>query len=104
MVQGVCGGRVPDTVARDATLVVSELATNAVRHSREPIEVISLLTRDRLVVAVHDPSPAHPVLAGADHWNESGRGLVIVEAVSETWGVRVQDDGKTVWSSFTISG
>jgi anti-sigma regulatory factor (Ser/Thr protein kinase) len=103
MVKDVCGGRVPDTVARDATLVVSELATNAVRHAGEPIEVISLLTRERLVVAVHDSSPAAPVVAGAGQWHESGRGLVIVEAVSQTWGVHTQDgDGKTVWSSFSI--
>jgi len=103
LVHDVCADRVPDSVVCDAVLVVSELATNAVRNSLEPFEVASVLTRDRLVVAVRDCSPEPPVMHAPGPWQESGRGLFIVAAVSQEWGVFGETgDGKTVWSSFTL--
>lgn len=77
-------------------LVVSELATNAVRHARTSFEV-DLDLGDEVVVGVTDDGPGQPmehhVTAGA----RSGRGLAIVASVSGAWGVQPCPQGKRVW-------
>jgi hypothetical protein len=87
-----------DWLAHQAELTVSELVTNAVRASTEAsrapgapcgLPVVALrLAGDRrhLLVEVsdHDPRPPVPTQAGPER--DGGRGLVLVEAVSERWG------------------
>ncbi|MCP9944740.1 ATP-binding protein [Streptomyces somaliensis] len=88
-----------------ASLVVAELAANAVTHGRVPgRDILLRLVRadGRLRIEVSDtrgerrPVTA-PVAAGTE---ESGRGLLIVGALAETWGVtpRTGAPGKTVWA------
>ncbi|MEY9886540.1 PAS domain S-box-containing protein [Catenulispora sp. MAP12-49] len=86
----------------DATvLLASEVLANAVRHGHGPIRLRLLRTRAHLTVEVTDHSTRKPrcLNAGADA--ESGRGLSLVDAISEDWGVRPTNNGKTVW--FTVS-
>ncbi|MFD3735416.1 ATP-binding protein [Streptomyces sp. NPDC058632] len=102
------GSPVSDTV----TLVVAELAANAVLHGRVPGRDFELrLTCDRTAglvrVEVSDTHPAHPELpepAGrpaAD--TEGGRGLLLVEAVADRWGVDGRmGPGKTVWAECAV--
>jgi anti-sigma regulatory factor (Ser/Thr protein kinase) len=52
---------------------------------------------DLLSVRVHDSSPDAPVLRSAGEDDESGRGLLLVDAVTDAWGYRVTADGKVVW-------
>lgn len=90
-----------------AALGVTELLTNVHRHA-EPdktctVEVELLL--DRLTVSVRDHDPRIPDLGESedaqDDFATSGRGLAIIEAMSESWGVRPHgDSGKVVW--FTL--
>ena len=85
----------------DVRLVASELATNAVRHARTPFKV-SLEQADRLVLlSVDDSSPAPPVHLATDPLSTAGRGISIVDLLSNGWGVtETPGGGKSVWASF----
>ena len=88
-----------------AELVVTELITNAVRASREAGRVSAVrlwLLSDsaQILILVGDASPRPPVLTDASDEAEHGRGLMLVDAVSEQWGwySREDSDGKFVWA------
>ncbi|WP_105967632.1 PAS domain S-box protein [Streptomyces geranii] len=87
-------------VAEDALLLLSEILTNAVLHAEGPIGLRLSRTDSDLTVEVTDHSPQlpQPRLAGTDE--ESGRGLLLVRALADNWGVRPTDEGKTTW--FTL--
>lgn len=108
-----CGGITQGT-AEAAQLLVSELITNATRASardfpgREPsyseragLSVIGLSLRhfpDGLLIEVSDSSLEPPVLVDADHNAETGRGLMLVDALSREWGYfPAPDGGKVVY-------
>lgn len=91
-------------VSDDVELLVSELTTNAVWASQSleqtlPIGLWLLSDRQRIVVSVWDSNPRPPVRADAPEDAESGRGLLLVEAISERWGWYPPRDigGKCVW-------
>ncbi|MEW9530044.1 ATP-binding protein [Microbispora sp. NPDC049125] len=94
-------------LADDATLVVSELVTNAVRYSLYPavrdlpITLMLLRVAPHVVLAVSDPSDRVPVPVQPDFVSEHGRGLYIVETYSQAWGWDPLDEGgKAVWALF----
>ncbi len=88
-------------LVQDVSLVVSELATNAVIHAQTPFRVTLSSLNGSVLLAVQDGSAAVPVRSGADGVGVSGRGLVIVEGLSDKWGTRTDGDGhKVVWASF----
>ena len=78
------------------TLVVSELATNALLHAGTNFEV-TLRHDDALRIAVIDHDPTPPVRRHAGPSDTSGRGLHLVEQLCLRWGVDPVDDGKCVW-------
>lgn len=82
------------------SLAASEIITNAVVHARTSFNV-SVHVDVALVVAVADSGPALPLSGGTaglpELDSESGRGLALVAAVSDGWGVREQEASKTVW-------
>ncbi|MFF4860966.1 ATP-binding protein [Streptomyces sp. NPDC001231] len=102
------GSPASDTV----TLVVAELAANAVLHGRVPGSDFELrLTYDRTAglvrVEVSDTHPGHPELpesaAQASVDADGGRGLFLVEAVADRWGVDGRTGpGKTVWAECAV--
>lgn len=83
-------------------VLVSELATNVVRHARTLFTVTVSWDGATLSVEVSDASPLgpRPQLAARPD-DEGGRGLLLVDAVASDWGVDLYDQGKTIW--FTIS-
>lgn len=87
-------------LADTATLVVTELVSNAVRHAcGDGMRVTVLRMSDRRVrVSVTDRDPARPRVQDQDPQQERGRGLIIVAAESERWGVELLPGGKQVWS------
>ncbi|MFG3439954.1 ATP-binding protein [Nonomuraea sp. NPDC047897] len=83
--------------ADDVVLIVSELVTNAVVHAEAPIE-LRLLAGDRMLrgeVVDHSKRVPQPVVATLDQ--EHGRGLALVEAHCDRWGVDPMPTGKAVW-------
>ncbi|MFD0634606.1 ATP-binding protein [Catenulispora yoronensis] len=93
----------PDTDTRDTIeLLTSELMTNAVRHGRGAgsVTLRLLCFHDRLTVEVTDHSSREPRARTAGVGDESGRGLMLVEALAQAWGTRPTGGGKTVW--FTV--
>jgi DNA-binding NarL/FixJ family response regulator len=85
------------------TLLISELVTNAVRHARSVVEVVIRLLPERVRVEVRDNSPDPPQPREADAEDESGRGLILVDALAHAWGVEAREDGKSVWFEVLLS-
>jgi anti-sigma regulatory factor (Ser/Thr protein kinase) len=83
-----------------ATLVLTELVSNAVRHATgEGMRVnVTRLTERRVRVSVLDRDTTRPRMRDQDPRAERGRGLVIVEAESALWGVDLLPGGKRVWA------
>ncbi|HEV2088237.1 MAG TPA: ATP-binding protein [Cryptosporangiaceae bacterium] len=88
----------PDLVDA-ATLLVSELVTNAFVHAASPTMVVVDSPADHAAVRVevHDDGLAPPRLGGFEPYASGGRGLALVAAMSERWGVDQGTDGKRVW-------
>lgn len=85
-----------------ASIIVSELSTNGVLHAATPFEV-DLSQRGGVVrIAVHDASPAPPVVVEPAISEAGGRGLGIVAALACGWGVETEATGKTVWADLEI--
>ena len=82
-----------------AELLTAELSSNAVDHARTAFTVaISHDDEGMLTVEVHDHDPAPPVVQPLDPTKRRGRGLRLVDALSQEWGVTTTDGGgKTVW-------
>ena len=83
-------------------LVASELATNALLHARTGFTV-TLSEWDRVVtLSVEDQQPTQvPTLGRSDLSDEGGRGMRIVDQLSQSWGVSSDSRGaKSVWASF----
>ncbi|MGW0186178.1 ATP-binding protein [Streptomyces sp. NPDC003362] len=97
-------GHGPDDPAlAAAVLLVSELATNVVRHGARAegeFEVaVTALADGSCLVEVSDEDRAVPRMRTPDPWEESGRGLHLVEHVAAAWGVWSRGShGKTVWA------
>jgi serine/threonine-protein kinase RsbW len=93
---------VPNDSREVIAVMISELATNALRHAATPFSV-RVEHRGRAVrVEVTDGGEGHPAVLSPEPSEPSGRGLRIVDSLSDTWGVTPSGrQGKTVW--FTLS-
>jgi len=81
----------------DGELALSELVTNAVLHGRDPI-ILRLVRTDHCVrVEVGDGSPVSPSFSMLDPTAVTGRGLMLISAASDRWGVEPDPQGKRVW-------
>lgn len=92
-----------DARAGDVTLCVSELATNALVHGVPPgrgylLRLWLYEQGSALRVEVHDSGDGKPRLRDPD--GESGRGLLLVDALADRWGVGPRAPGKVVWCEF----
>jgi anti-sigma regulatory factor (Ser/Thr protein kinase) len=92
------------TVLDDAQLLVSELVGNAIRHGLPPIEVaVCCVGEAFLEVRVRDTEVATPLaVQPADLEDEGGRGLQLVDLLSNAWGTEVDHSCKTVWFRLEI--
>ncbi|MFF6996234.1 ATP-binding protein [Streptomyces sp. NPDC008313] len=95
-----------DALIDRAALGVTELLSNVHRHA-EPDKTCTVeieLLLDRLTVSVRDHDPRLPEVQDAEQSDTCGRGLAMVAAVSESWGVRPDGDtGKVVWFTLPAS-
>jgi GAF domain-containing protein/anti-sigma regulatory factor (Ser/Thr protein kinase) len=88
-------------LTNDAQLVVSELVSNALLHGAPPIRLGIDVGSDRVRLAVFDSSATPP---GRNHTGETamtGRGLMVVEALTVRRGVERQGPGKQVWAELS---
>ncbi|WP_030211898.1 ATP-binding protein [Streptomyces bikiniensis] len=86
-----------------AELLTSELVTNALVHTDHGAVVTATVVPEQLRVEVRDFVPgldAPHALPDDDRTN--GRGLVLVQALADSWGVEDQGVGKVVW--FELNG
>jgi anti-sigma regulatory factor (Ser/Thr protein kinase) len=89
---------VPEELAQDGLLVVSELVANAFVHGRGPIRFEVTGEPGRVLVMVHDTAAGTPRRQRAT--DEGGRGLQLVTALASNWGWVPDPDGpgKYVWA------
>jgi hypothetical protein len=103
VVAALRGWGATDTLVNDAALLVSELATNAVRHADSPFSVTLRAVGATLRVGVNDGAP----LAGTvpDVWlmPQPLHGLALVDALCTCWGVEDARPGKLVWAELAYA-
>jgi anti-sigma regulatory factor (Ser/Thr protein kinase) len=122
LVAATCRQWVLGDLCADIVLPVSELVTNAILHAGTDIRLTISLTAQWIEVSVHDqharppimrpvrldldtapieddlpPYPRNPDLHFGDEGIASGRGLHIVDAVADEWGIAEFTSGKEVW-------
>jgi len=85
-----------------ATVIVSELATNAVLHAQSSFVVrLALDAEGGVRLEVIDGSARQPVPKRHSAGATTGRGLSIVDQLASAWGVEERPDGKAVWVHLT---
>jgi anti-sigma regulatory factor (Ser/Thr protein kinase) len=86
-------------LADSLAVMVSELVTNSVRHAASEFTVVIDRDAHQIRVAVSDLGEQRPSLRNPDPTEQSGRGLQIVNALSDDWGITetAGRSGKTVW-------
>jgi anti-sigma regulatory factor (Ser/Thr protein kinase) len=84
--------------------LVSELLANSIEHARTTSVGVCLIDKDQALLIEVDDADAErlPALRAPSPDDTSGRGLLIVEELSDRWGVRVTNHGKTVWCEVAI--
>jgi anti-sigma regulatory factor (Ser/Thr protein kinase) len=78
-------------------LLVSELASNAVTHAGTPFTVAVERDEQRIRVEVSDTGAGKPCVRPPDLLASNGRGLQLLGALADSWGVDPHEPGKTVW-------
>lgn len=99
---------VPEAIREDLYLVVSELISNSVRHVNPPLDeagvTLELWTEPGLVRGeVTDGGAGFtPLLKRPGPAQVGGWGLLLVDKITDRWGVRTDADGTTVWFELTL--
>ncbi|MGW5398854.1 ATP-binding SpoIIE family protein phosphatase [Streptomyces sp. NPDC003952] len=105
LVVGQLAGWELDALSFVTELVASELVTNAIRYAGGPVGLRLIRDRDRVLVCeVSDPSGTQPRLRRARESDEGGRGLFLVAQLTDRWGCRFTNTGKTIWTEQPIGG
>ncbi|RNL74134.1 ATP-binding protein [Streptomyces sp. I6] len=112
---GLWGLRELPDLEETVELLISELVTNSVRHTRGPLR-LNLRVRDgRLCCEVEDTnsdgpagcsaggSAGRPAERGPDGWAEGGRGIGLLDALADAWGSCRTATGKTTWFELEAS-
>ena len=94
--------KLPELAIENATLIVSELLTNAIVHGFPPIRLRLRRTPDELAIEVDDAGSAMPRELQTTPDDLHGRGLAIVADLGERWAARPNGHGKTVWSTLAV--
>ncbi|MFJ2214499.1 ATP-binding protein [Streptomyces sp. NPDC101062] len=90
--------------AEYAVLLVSELVGNAVRHTGARVFGLRMLRRRGWIrIEVRDPSRGLPCLMPVRDLDTSGRGLFLVDRLSDRWGVDLLPRGKTTWFEMRVA-
>jgi anti-anti-sigma factor len=93
-----------DPRREDLLLCVSEVVTNAVLHAGTASELRVRLSDDRIVVEVADTNPTMPLRRQHDLEAPTGRGLLLLDALTVSWGTKPVEGGKIVWFELELGG
>ena len=86
-----------------AELLVSEMVTNAVAHTVGDVELVLEHDEDRLVISAVDTDERAPVLHEPDDARPGGRGVWLVDELSQEWGYELTPGGKRVWCALPVA-
>ena len=86
-----------------AAVVLSELVTNAVQAGCSQVRVELIVHRSHLRIAVEDDAAGWPAVGVAAERDVHGRGMAIVSALAQSWGVEQLPAGKQVWAELTVA-
>ena len=89
-------------MAADLSIVVSELATNAIRHTTSAFRVSLRVVGDVVRLEVHDAGMTYPALGAAGLEDLGGRGLAIIGQLARDWGFANHADGKMTWAELRL--
>ncbi|MFD8147862.1 ATP-binding protein [Streptomyces sp. NPDC059708] len=91
-------------IAEHAVLLVSELVGNAVRHTGARSFGLRMLRRRGWIrVEVRDPSRGLPCLMPVHELDTTGRGLFLVDKLSDRWGADLLPRGKITWFEMRVA-
>ena len=86
-------------------LMVSELATNCIRHTNSGFDLTVIRHGSDIRVEATDQAGGTPTMRSPKPTDASGRGLKIVDMLSARWGVQSRATvGKTVWFMISDAG
>ena len=95
----------PEELCQTAALLTSEVVTNAVLHGRTRATLRVQEPPPYLRVAVEDANPDLPEIGDAPELGSaSGRGMHIVAALADRWGIEATPTGKAVWFELDMPG
>jgi len=94
----------PEPAGSQLVLIGSELVTNAVLHARTELTVTLERRGGRVRISVKDRSRAPATLRHYQADALTGRGLGVVAALSDRWGISAAPDGKVVWAEVDAGG
>lgn len=101
------GRRAGNDVIFDATLIATELLSNAIQHA-SPLKtghfrLFWRIDEGQLHIEVHDGgSPTAPQIQSANPTDVAGRGLAIVDAIADRWGIESHEAGRCVWAALAV--
>lgn len=87
-------------VVGDAQLCVTELVSNVITHVGvgTPATLAVSMNDTRLRIELHDPDTrALPTLVSAQDESEAGRGMALIDALADRWGVQLRAEKKVTW-------
>jgi len=100
LVDEACQSWRVSALTEDAEMIITELASNAVRHAGTELEVVATLRERFLHLSVRDHSARFPRMILPDlETGVGGRGLLLVDAVAASWGSMPTPGGKVVWAT-----
>jgi len=94
---------VPEEVRQLAALLVSELASNVVRHAGTPFSLCADVTAFNVRVEVADGTADPPVVLSPEPSEQGGRGMLLVSQLADNWGTEPIPDGKLVWFELVLA-
>ncbi len=106
LVTEACGRWDLPDLAGPACIVVTEMVNNVVAHARTSMTVLLALRGERMSVAVRDQSTRVPRFTGSPVpvTSYGGRGLLLIDSVSQRWGSLALEGGKVVWAVLDPAG
>jgi anti-sigma regulatory factor (Ser/Thr protein kinase) len=96
-------GEVDSQALDRALLLTSEIVTNAILHARTPLRLVVCLDNGEAEVRVYDGGQALPRRRSYQPDAGTGRGMNLVEALADRWGVEATPAGKCVWFAVAVS-